>query len=139
LRNIQAHKVPGYAAVPPCSLKAGLPVGPRWTAATDKQMEAPPNWPTVSVLVNCVLTHQQNLVLADVPRAICTRVCGKSVKSRVFATPEYRPADRRYLLALAATSCPRWANAKSIPHCRGHSSAPLIDLDLPATTSAIWT
>jgi len=109
MRNIQAHKVPGYAAVT-LSLK---PTAVAPGDATDKQMEAAAELGRPFQLGELRVTHQQNLVLADVRQSdlyTLWQVC----KEQGFATPEYRPADRRYLLPLAATSC-SLANAKSIP------------------------
>tara|TARA_R110002020_G_scaffold114135_1_gene262495 strand:- start:8476 stop:10134 length:1659 start_codon:yes stop_codon:yes gene_type:complete len=108
MRNIQAHKVPGYAAVT-LSLK---PTAVAPGDATDKQMEAAAELADRFSFGELRVTHQQNLVLADVRQSdlyTLWQVC----KEQGFATPNIG-------LLTDVICCPggdfcSLANAKSIP------------------------
>ncbi|MEH6501840.1 MAG: nitrite/sulfite reductase [Pseudoalteromonas distincta] len=108
MRNIQAHKVPGYAAVT-LSLK---PTAVAPGDATDKQMDAAAELADRFSFGELRVTHQQNLVLADVRQADLYALW-KACKEQGFATPNIG-------LLTDIICCPggdfcSLANAKSIP------------------------
>ncbi|MFN3581220.1 MAG: nitrite/sulfite reductase [Pseudomonas sp.] len=108
MRNVQAHKVPGYAAVT-LSLK---PTAVAPGDATDKQMEAAADLADRFSFGELRVTHQQNLVLADVRQADLYDLW-ESAKQMGFATPNIG-------LLTDVICCPggdfcSLANAKSIP------------------------
>jgi sulfite reductase (NADPH) hemoprotein beta-component len=63
-RNVHAHKVPGYAAVTLSLKKTGVPPGD----ATADQMDAIADLADAHSFGELRVTHEQNLVLADVER-----------------------------------------------------------------------
>ena len=63
-RNVHAHKIPGYAAVSLSLKKTGIPPGD----ATDAQMEAVAELADRHSFGEIRVTHEQNLVFADVPK-----------------------------------------------------------------------
>ncbi|MCC7547607.1 MAG: nitrite/sulfite reductase [Burkholderiales bacterium] len=63
-RNVHAHKVPGYAAVSLSLKKTGVPSGD----ATADQMDAVARLADDYSFGELRVTHEQNLVFADVPR-----------------------------------------------------------------------
>ncbi len=108
MRNIQAHKVPGYAAVT-LSLK---PTAVAPGDATDKQMDAAAELADRFSFGELRVTHQQNLVLADVRQADLYALWN-ACKEQGFATPNIG-------LLTDIICCPggdfcSLANAKSIP------------------------
>jgi len=108
MRNLQAHKVPGYAAVT-LSLK---PTAVAPGDATDKQMEAAADLAERYSFSELRVTHQQNLVLADV-RQSDLYALWQECKELGFATPNVG-------LLTDIICCPggdfcALANAKSIP------------------------
>jgi sulfite reductase (NADPH) hemoprotein beta-component len=108
MRNIQAHKVPGYAAVT-LSLK---PTAVAPGDATDKQMDAAAELADRFSFGELRVTHQQNLVLADVRQADLYALW-EACKEQGFATPNIG-------LLTDIICCPggdfcSLANAKSIP------------------------
>ena len=108
MRNLQAHKVPGYAAVT-LSLK---PTAVAPGDATDKQMEAAADLAERYSFAELRVTHQQNLVLADV-RQSDLYALWQECKEMGFATPNVG-------LLTDIICCPggdfcALANAKSIP------------------------
>ncbi|SDS39139.1 sulfite reductase (NADPH) hemoprotein beta-component [Halopseudomonas xinjiangensis] len=108
MRNVHAHKVPGYAAVT-LSLK---PTAVAPGDATDKQLEAAADLADQFSFGELRVTHQQNLVLADVRQSelySLWQVC----RDQGFATPNIG-------LLTDIICCPggdfcSLANAKSIP------------------------
>ena len=107
-RNVHPHKVGGYAAVTLSLKKTGVPPGD----VTSEQMDA------IAALADSYscgelrVTHEQNLVLADVRRADLPEVWQKA-RSLGLATPNIG-------LLTDLISCPggdfcSLANAKSIP------------------------
>ncbi len=108
MRNVHAHKVPGYAAVT-LSLK---PTAVAPGDATDKQLEAAADLADQFSFGELRVTHQQNLVLADVRQSdlyALWQVC----RDQGFATPNIG-------LLTDIICCPggdfcSLANAKSIP------------------------
>ena len=108
MRNVQAHKVPGYAAVT-LSLK---PTAVAPGDADDKQLEAIADLADQFSFGELRVTHQQNLVLADVRQSDLYdlwQACSK----HGFATPNIG-------LLTDIICCPggdfcALANAKSIP------------------------
>ena len=108
MRNLQAHKVPGYAAVT-LSLK---PTAVAPGDATDQQMEAAADLAERYSFSELRVTHQQNLVLADV-RQSDLYALWQECKELGFATPNVG-------LLTDIICCPggdfcALANAKSIP------------------------
>ncbi|WOD12875.1 nitrite/sulfite reductase [Pseudomonas sp. NyZ704] len=108
MRNIQPHKVPGYAAVT-LSLK---PTAVAPGDATDKQMDAAAELADRFSFGELRVTHQQNLVLADVRQADLYALW-EAAKEQGFATPNIG-------LLTDIICCPggdfcSLANAKSIP------------------------
>ncbi len=108
LRNVHAHKVPGYAAVT-LSLK---PTAVAPGDATDKQMDAAAELADRFSFGELRVTHQQNLVLADVRQADL-HALWTAAKEQGFATPNIG-------LLTDIICCPggdfcSLANAKSIP------------------------
>ncbi|WP_095144081.1 nitrite/sulfite reductase [Pseudomonas sp. Irchel s3b6] len=65
-RNVQPHKVPGYASVV-LSTKPGLFAPPG--DVTDRQMDAVADWSEQFGFGEIRIAHEQNIVLPDVPKA----------------------------------------------------------------------
>jgi sulfite reductase (NADPH) hemoprotein beta-component len=107
-RNVKPHKVPGYAAVVLSLKKTGVPPGD----ATAEQMDFVADLADRYSFGELRITHEQNLVLADVKQSDLFEVWTK-VKARGLATPNIG-------LLTDIISCPggdfcSLANAKSIP------------------------
>ncbi len=107
-RNVQAHKVPGYAAVV-LSLKA---TGRAPGDATAEQMEAVAALADRYGFGEIRVSHEQNLILPDIPQADLPALYVQ-VKALGFATPNIG-------LLTNIISCPggdfcSLANARSIP------------------------
>ncbi|GGD04499.1 nitrite/sulfite reductase [Halopseudomonas salina] len=108
LRNVHAHKVPGYAAVT-LSLK---PTAVAPGDANDRQLDAAAELADRFSFGELRVTHQQNLVLADVRQADL-HALWQAAKEQGFATPNIG-------LLTDIICCPggdfcSLANAKSIP------------------------
>ncbi|TAM06954.1 MAG: nitrite/sulfite reductase [Paraburkholderia sp.] len=107
-RNVRTHRVAGYASVT-LSLKfPGVAPGD----ATDKQMEAVADWADEYSFGEIRVSHEQNLILADVKKRDLFAVWEKAKAAR-FATPTIG-------LLTDIIACPggdfcSLANAKSIP------------------------
>jgi len=107
-RNVRPHRVPGYASVT-LSLKSAK-VAPG--DATDKQMEAVADWADEYAFGKIRVSHEQNLILADVKKRDLFALWEKA-KAAGFATPNIG-------LLTDIIACPggdfcSLANAKSIP------------------------
>jgi len=107
-RNVKPHKVPGYAAVVLSLKKTGVPPGD----ATAEQMDFVADLADKYSFGELRVTHEQNLVLADVKQADLFEVW-QLAKSKGLATPNIG-------LLTDIISCPggdfcSLANAKSIP------------------------
>jgi sulfite reductase (NADPH) hemoprotein beta-component len=107
-RNVKPHKVPGYASVVLSLKKTGVPPGD----ATAEQMDFVADLADKYSFGELRVTHEQNLVLADVRQADLFEVWGLA-KSKGLATPNIG-------LLTDIISCPggdfcSLANAKSIP------------------------
>jgi sulfite reductase (NADPH) hemoprotein beta-component len=107
-RNVKPHKVPGYAAVVLSLKKTGVPPGD----ATAEQMDFVADLADRYSFGELRITHEQNLVLADVKQSDLFEVWTQ-VKARGLATPNIG-------LLTDIISCPggdfcSLANAKSIP------------------------
>lgn len=106
--NVRPHKVPGYK-IAVVSLKAkGVPPGD----ASDTQMDALADLADKFSFGQVVVTHYQNLVLADVP--------SKDLKLLYDALVELDLATANFELVTDAICCPgldfcSLANARSIP------------------------
>jgi sulfite reductase (NADPH) hemoprotein beta-component len=107
-RNVFAHKIPGYAAVTLSLKKTGVPPGD----ATSEQMEAVAEMADRYSFGEVRVSHEQNLILADVKQADLHAVW-QQAKAIGFATPNIG-------LLTDIVCCPggdfcSLANAKSIP------------------------
>lgn len=107
-RNVKPHKVPGYAAVVLSLKKTGVPPGD----ATAEQMDFVAELADRFSFGEVRVTHEQNLVLADVEQAQLFEVW-QLAKSKGMATPNIG-------LLTDIIACPggdycSLANAKSIP------------------------
>lgn len=107
-RNVKPHKVPGYASVVLSLKKTGVPPGD----ATAEQMDFVADLADKYSFGELRVTHEQNLVLADVEQTKLYEVW-QLAKSRGLATPNIG-------LLTDIISCPggdfcSLANAKSIP------------------------
>jgi sulfite reductase (NADPH) hemoprotein beta-component len=107
-RNVQAHKVPGYAAVTLSLKKTGVPPGD----VTSEQMDAIANLAERYSFGELRVSHEQNLVLADV-RSRDLPALWREARELGLATPNIG-------LLTNIISCPggdycALANAKSIP------------------------
>ncbi|HWT71556.1 MAG TPA: nitrite/sulfite reductase, partial [Oxalicibacterium sp.] len=107
-RNVKPHKVPGYAAVVLSLKKPGVPPGD----ATAEQMDFVADLADRYSFGELRVTHEQNLVLADVRQADLFAVW-EEAKSHQLATPNIG-------LLTDIICCPggdfcSLANAKSIP------------------------
>jgi sulfite reductase (NADPH) hemoprotein beta-component len=107
-RNVKPHKVPGYASVVLSLKKTGVPPGD----ATAEQMDFVADLADKYSFGELRVTHEQNLVLADVKQSSLFEVW-QLAKSKGLATPNIG-------LLTDIISCPggdfcSLANAKSIP------------------------
>ena len=107
-RNVKPHKVPGYASVVLSLKKTGVPPGD----ATAEQMDFVADLADKYSFNELRVTHEQNLVLADVEQSKLFEVW-QQAKARGLATPNIG-------LLTDIISCPggdfcSLANAKSIP------------------------
>jgi sulfite reductase (NADPH) hemoprotein beta-component len=107
-RNVKPHKVPGYASVVLSLKKTGVPPGD----ATAEQMDFVADLADKYSFSELRVTHEQNLVLADVEQAKLFEIW-QQAKARGLATPNIG-------LLTDMISCPggdycSLANAKSIP------------------------
>jgi sulfite reductase (NADPH) hemoprotein beta-component len=107
-RNVHAHKVPGYAAVTLSLKKTGVPPGD----VTSDQMDAIAELAERYSLGELRVSHEQNLVLADV-RQRDLQALWREARALGLATPNIG-------LLTNIISCPggdfcALANAKSIP------------------------
>jgi len=107
-RNVKPHKVPGYAAVVLSLKKTGVPPGD----ATAEQMAFVADLADRYSFGELRVTHEQNLVLADVPQANLI-VLWEEIRKHGLATPNIG-------LLTDLICCPggdfcALANAKSIP------------------------
>jgi sulfite reductase (NADPH) hemoprotein beta-component len=108
MRNVRAHKVPGYATVTLSLKKTGVPPGD----ATAQQMEFVADLADRYSFGELRVTHEQNLVLADVKQSDLIEIW-KEAKANGLATPNIG-------LLTDIVCCPggdfcALANAKSIP------------------------
>lgn len=107
-RNVRAHKVPGYAIVTLTLKKTGIPPGD----ASDKQVEIIANMADRYSFGEVRVTHEQNIVLADVPQEKLFDLWQEATLAG-FATPNLE-------MLTDIICCPGGdycglANAKSIP------------------------
>jgi sulfite reductase (NADPH) hemoprotein beta-component len=107
-RNVKPHKVPGYASVVLSLKKTGVPPGDATAAQMDFVADLADRYSFGQLRV----THEQNLVLADVKQSDLFEVWTR-IKAKGLATPNIG-------LLTDIISCPggdfcSLANAKSIP------------------------
>ena len=107
-RNVRPHRVTGYACVTLSLKQPGVAPGD----ATDKQMEAVADWADAYSFGQLRVSHEQNLILADVKKRDLFALWEKA-KAAGFATPNIG-------LLTDIIACPggdfcSLANAKSIP------------------------
>jgi sulfite reductase (NADPH) hemoprotein beta-component len=107
-RNVQAHKVPGYAAVTLSLKKTGVPPGD----ATDAQMDAIADLADRYSFSELRVTHEQNLVLADVEQARLPALW-EEARALGLATPNLGLLTN--IIACPGGDFCSLANAKSIP------------------------
>jgi hypothetical protein len=92
-RNVKPHKVPGYASVVLSLKKTGVPPGD----ATAEQMDFVADLADKYSFGELRVTHEQNLVLADVEQSRTVRGLAAGQIARP-GDAEHRPADRHHRL-----------------------------------------
>jgi len=107
-RNVHAHKVPGYAAVTLSLKKTGVAPGD----ATADQMDAIAALAETYSFGELRVSHEQNLILADVRRADLAAVW-EAAKSLGLATPNIGLLTN--IIACPGGDFCSLANAKSLP------------------------
>lgn len=107
-RNVHAHKVPGYAAVTLSLKKTGVPPGD----ATAEQMEAVADLAERCSFGELRVSHEQNLILADVRKRDLFAVW-QAAKAQGLATPNVGLLTN--IIACPGGDFCSLANAKSIP------------------------
>ena len=107
-RNVHPHKVPGYAAVTLSLKKTGVPPGD----ATADQMDAVADLADAYSLGEVRVSHEQNLILADV-RQMELHGLWLKAKALGFATPNIGMITN--IIACPGGDFCSLANAKSIP------------------------
>ncbi len=107
-RNVQAHKVPGYAAVTLSLKRTGVPPGD----VTSEQMEAIAELAERYSFAELRVTHEQNLVLADVRRRDLHELW-RAARALGLATPNIGLLTD--LIACPGGDFCALANARSIP------------------------
>ncbi len=107
-RNVRPHRAPGYAAVTLSLKPVGIPPGD----VTDAQLEAIADLAETFSFGEARVTHHQNLVFADVPRAELYRLW-RELKSLGFATPTIGTLSD--IICCPGGDFCSLANAKSIP------------------------
>ena len=107
-RNVHPHKAPGYAAVTLSLKKTGVPPGD----ATAGQMDAVADLADRYSLGELRVSHEQNLILADVRQSDLHALWGEA-KALGFATPNIGLITN--IIACPGGDFCSLANAKSIP------------------------
>jgi len=107
-RNVHPHKAPGYAAVTLSLKKTGVPPGD----ATADQMDAVADLADRYSLGELRVSHEQNLILADVRQSDLHMLWGES-KALGLATPNIGLLTN--IIACPGGDFCSLANAKSIP------------------------
>jgi sulfite reductase (NADPH) hemoprotein beta-component len=107
-RNVFPHKMPGYAAVTLSLKKTGVPPGD----ATADQMDAVADLADAYSLGEVRVSHEQNLILADV-RQMELHGLWQKAKALGFATPNIGLITN--IIACPGGDFCSLANAKSIP------------------------
>jgi sulfite reductase (NADPH) hemoprotein beta-component len=107
-RNVHPHKAPGYAAVTLSLKKTGVPPGD----ATAEQMDAVADLADRYSQGELRVSHEQNLVLADVRQADLHRLWGEA-RALGLATPNIGLLTN--IIACPGGDFCSLANAKSIP------------------------
>ncbi len=107
-RNVQAHKVPGYAAVTLSLKKTGVPPGD----VTSDQMDAIADLADRYSFGELRVTHEQNLVLADVRQSDLAELW-REARALGLATPNLGLLTN--IIACPGGDFCALANAKSIP------------------------
>ena len=107
-RNVHAHKVPGYAAVTLSLKRPGVPPGD----ATDAQLEAIADLAERYSFGELRVTHEQNIVLADVEQS-ALHALWREAKALGFATPNIGLITN--IIACPGGDFCSLANAVSIP------------------------
>jgi sulfite reductase (NADPH) hemoprotein beta-component len=108
-RNVQAHKVAGYASVV-LSTKPGISSPPG--DVTDAQMEAVAEWSERFGFGEIRIAHEQNIVLPDVPKADLSTLWRLACEHNLGSTNAGLLTD---IIACPGGDFCALANAKSIP------------------------
>jgi sulfite reductase (NADPH) hemoprotein beta-component len=107
-RNVATHRVPGYSAVTLSLKKTGVPPGD----ATSGQMDAAADFADRYSFGELRVTHEQNLLLADVKQADLFALWGEA-RALGLATPNLGLLTN--IIACPGGDFCSLANAKSIP------------------------
>jgi sulfite reductase (NADPH) hemoprotein beta-component len=120
-RNVSPHRVPGYAIVTLSTKLTGVPPGD----VSDRQMEAVADWAEAYGFGEIRISHEQNFVLPDVPRAKLLELWQAAVGMQLAAPNAGLVSD---IICCPGGDYCSLANAKSIPVAEA-IQAELADLD----------
>ncbi|MGD8833249.1 MAG: nitrite/sulfite reductase [Pseudomonadales bacterium] len=120
-RNVHPHRVPGYAVVTLSTKLTGVPPGD----VSDVQMEAVADWADAYGFGEIRISHEQNFVLPDVPKARLHELWQDAVRAQLAAANAGLISD---IICCPGGDYCSLANAKSIPVAEAIQSA-LSDLD----------
>jgi len=120
-RNVSPHRVPGYAIVTLSTKLTGVPPGD----VSDRQMEAVADWAEAYGFGEIRISHEQNFVLPDVPRARLLELWQAAVGMQLAAPNAGLVSD---IICCPGGDYCSLANAKSIPVAEAIQSE-LADLD----------
>ncbi|HEY5647712.1 MAG TPA: nitrite/sulfite reductase [Pseudomonadales bacterium] len=120
-QNVSAHRVPGYAIVTLSTKLTGVPPGD----VSDQQMDVVADWADRYGFGEIRISHEQNFVLPDVPRARLLELWEKAVAAQLGAANAGLVSD---IICCPGGDYCSLANAKSIPVAEAIQSE-LADLD----------
>jgi len=118
---VSPHRVPGYAIVTLSTKLTGVPPGD----VSDRQMEAVADWAEAYGFGEIRISHEQNFVLPDVPRARLLELWQAAVGMQLAAPNAGLVSD---IICCPGGDYCSLANAKSIPVAEAIQSE-LADLD----------
>jgi sulfite reductase (NADPH) hemoprotein beta-component len=119
--NVAAHRVPGWAIVTLSTKITGVPPGD----VSDRQMEAVADWADEYGFGEIRISHEQNFVLPDVPRAKLFELWERAVAQQLAASNAGLLSD---IICCPGGDYCSLANAKSIPVAEAIQAA-IADLD----------